>query len=461
MKRTTWIGALIATTAILGTSVAAVPAVATTPSRSDRFGVYNWDVALNAKPSNQDALTWASNLVAGTGTHTIRLFLGTKDVYQIGTPSTASLSAVASQTPYANVFSDSRLTTYVLTTYSNFARVDGWKDGVSSAEASAERSETADLARYLLDTYPTKTFILSNWEGDNAVNLAGGTSTARQGFADWSVARIAGINDAKASRPTQASRLKSALEYNAVTGCGTTRWCVLTQVAPLISADYYSYSSWEAMGTGTSSPSQLTTDLQASLAAIQTGQPSVTAANIIVGEFGLARDIPQAGECAAAAITTQVMTAIENFGASYGIFWQIVDNPVNSTWNGFGLYRFDGSSTLTLPRFSAFIQNQTVTGVPSSCPNIGGVANAVTNTGIVLAGDVISLYGSNFSTAGNKVVFQVNGQRVVVGAGTTGWYQSPTQINVKVPTGTSGGVVVTVIRADGIESNGNYFTLTP
>jgi hypothetical protein len=78
-----------------------------------------------------------------------------------------------------------------------------------------------------------------------------------------------------------------------------------------------------------------------------------------------------------------------------------------------------------------------------------------------LTGDTVDRLGHPLlAGAGDRVQVEANGRRYVIGAGSTNWYDSPNQINAKLPAGISGTIVVYVSRADGIDSNGQALSLT-
>ena len=79
-----------------------------------------------------------------------------------------SLTSLAASPAYRKLF-DLPFETFVLTTYT-FANWDwiqsrGKTDAVPF-DADGERDELAELVRHLVASYPSKRFILKNWEGD-------------------------------------------------------------------------------------------------------------------------------------------------------------------------------------------------------------------------------------------------------------------------------------------------------
>lgn len=141
------------------------------PPRADRFGIYNWGVDYAAYPGGAiDRLNWAADKVATLGSRTIRVALPGNS-YSLAPPRTNDLAQIAASAPYETLFTDARFQTYLLTAYSASDMQNQWSDGFSATEAQATRDEFARLAEYLLtqSRFAGKTFIILNWEGDNAM----------------------------------------------------------------------------------------------------------------------------------------------------------------------------------------------------------------------------------------------------------------------------------------------------
>ena len=178
-------------------------------------------------------------------------------------------------------------------------------------------------------------------------------------------------------------------------------------------------------------------------------RPSVTHANFLIGEFGAARDI--SGECDAAARARTAILALESWGASYGIFWQAFDNdPASGIYDGFGLYRRDRSISLS----GDTLKNLYTTGTPAvpvaTCATInpGGVVNGTTFKPTIHPGDVISIFGSNFSASGNVVWIKQGAAFRRVATGSPWWHESASQINATLPAGVVAGDNVNVAVTD-------------
>jgi hypothetical protein len=445
------------------------PAAADTlPAPLERIGVYHWGPTAAAWPGTPDKLSWGANAVAALGSRTIRVALSTRDDYGVNNGGT-TLSAIAGQPSYAKLFADSRFSTYLLTAYSADDLKNSWSDGYPQAEQDTGRDEVAALGTYLLRTYKNKKFIILNWEGDNALSAfpSSGT-TAWDGYVKWATARVDGVADARAAVPAATSRIYSGLEFNAVRRLDTgapcdaaANKCVISYVAPRVDADYYSYSSWQSLGAD---GGRLTRDLTTAYDLVAAARPAVTHADFLVGEFGAARDA--GGECKAAAQVRAAVVALESWGASYGIFWQAFDNdPAGGLYDGFGAYRGDRSLSLS----GQSLKNLYTTGTPGvptvTCAaiNAGGVVNGKTFEAAVHPGDVISIFGSNFSASGNVVWIKQGARLYQVRAGSPWWHESASQINATLPAGVVVGrnVNVYIARSDGRASNGQLIDISP
>jgi hypothetical protein len=446
-------------------------------SQRDRIGIYNWNVDTTSWSGSPDKLNWAANLVSGLGSHTIRVAISPRDDYGVNGTAT-TLTAIAQRPAYRTLFSNPNFTTFLLTAYTQNDLNSNWSDGFTSSEQSSERSAIAALGNHLLATYSNKNFIILQWEGDNAMYSYRTSTTAWTGYTSWIKSRVNGVLDARAQRPSSTSKIYSGLEYSAVYSldagsppCDTSSHkCVVSVVAPNVAVDYYSYSSWQSLGVDTSDiqiSARLSADLTTAYNWIHPVRTTITASNFIVGEFGSARDIPGWGDCHVAVRAREAINSLEAWGASYGVFWQILDNPATSgVYTGYGAYKYDGTESLT----GQTLGNLYTTGVPTvpaitNCPTInpGGVVNATTYTSYIRVGDTISIFGSNFSTSGNVVHIHDGGTLATVTAGSPWWYESPGQINATLPAGVvaNTNVVVYVTDGRGVDSDGQLITVSP
>ena len=446
----------------------------------DRIGIYAWGFDTTSWPGSPDRLSWAAAKVAALGSRTIRVYLGPQDIYKVlpAGSGTFDLATAAASPAYHALFASPSFDAILLTTYSATDDQSDWTTGYSAAQVAAERQQIATLGTYLLAAFPGKTFILSNWEGDNAIASVAGNQAAWDGFIAWTNARAAGVADARAASPGASAHLYSAVEFNLLrtasnqAPCDTTaNKCVVSVVLPAVSVDYYSYSSWDSLlpnQTPAQTAAQLQADLTTALGWARKHDPSVTPARFIVGELGAPREQADLGECAATSRIAAVIGAVQSWGASYGVFWQIIDNvqQAGTLVTGFGLYKTSGAASLGAQLFQTLYQTQAPT-VPSapSCPlvNQGGVVNAAyPNMTAISSTTVLSIYGKGFTAAGNVVHVRESGGSWDVKAGSPVWYESAGQINLTLPgIGASQSALVYETDSDGIDANGQIISIGP
>jgi uncharacterized protein (TIGR03437 family) len=467
-------------------------------SRADRFGVYNWNINDAAKPAASDQLNWGADLVADLGTRTIRIALATRDDYRLGLSGDLDLVQLAQHPAFDRVLKDSRFRTVMLTTYSRGAMASNWSDGYTQAEYDAERDEVRRLGEYLLNTsaFSGKTFIILNWEGDNAMALWPNKRSIWDAYANWIRSRVEGVKLARQKYPASAAKLFSGLEFTQMrswqTGelCGSPvndpvhndplkNRCVIDFVAPQVEVDYYSFSAWRSLDDKEINPDEnlkqrLKSDLSFALSLIKTRRPEITEHNFIIGEYGFER--ARYGDCNAANHTSEMFDALEgegSFQASYAVFWQVVDN---APFYGvgvelFGLYKTSGDQVSLSPigeNFRKRLAGQNATNY-TGCPQIrtspeAGILNGQGQPNFQLNPDtVISIYAQGcctnvttpFSASGNTVHFdQAQRHYQLPRDNTEAFYESPTQINFSMPAARkSGWTRVYVTDARGFVSN--------
>lgn len=436
---------------------------------TDRLGLYHWSTDRAAQPAGVDRLTWGTDAAAALGTRTVRVALTARDDYGVN-GTAVTLATIADQPAYRRLFADPRLGTYLLTTYSAGDLRDPWRDGLDPTERWATHAETAALAAHLLLTYPTKSFVLLNWEGDNALRDVPAGHVAWTGYLDWVNARAGGVDTAR--RVLGRNAVSSALEFNLVrhhdgAPCDTGgRPCVASVVAPHAAVDAFAYSAWQSLDPGTVPTDQVGDQLAADLTTahelIRTGQPDTTRSAVLIGELGAPRDA--VGECDAATRVGAAADAALAWGVGYVVAWQTFDNDptLGESWLRYGAYRRDGSLSLTgqalQDRFAA-----RPTSTSTDCPLIHGVVDGRTWQPTLHRGAVISVFGSNLASGSGSTVLVRQGSRtVVVGAGSPWWYASPSQVNATLPPEVvAGSAVVSVRRADGRESNSQVVNVAP
>lgn len=451
----------------------------------DRIGIYAWGFDITSWPGTADKLSWAATKVAALGSRTIRVYLGPADPYQVlGTGGASDLATAAASPAYAALFANPSFETILLTTYSAADEQNAWRNGYGSDQAGAETAEIARLGAYLLTTFPGKTFIILNWEGDNAVNAFASNPAVWDGYTAWINARAVGVANARAMAPGSSSHIYSGIEFNMVRNAAglpcdaSGNKCVISVVVPNVSVDYYSYSAWQSFLGGLTPAqmaTQLQTDLSTALAWAQKRDPSVTPARFIVGEFGAPRTRYDYGECAATNHIAALIGAVPGWGAARAIFWQIIDNQppiagsygaqVNWVNTGYGLYKASGAPGLAAQLFQTLYETQVPTPpAPSSCPTIDVVENAA-YPALTAIGPTssLSVSGSGFSTRGNIVqVRELGVPQWEVTAGSPAWLESPAQITFTLPgIGANQSAFVFVTDDNGLDSNGRLVTVGP
>jgi hypothetical protein len=475
--------------------------------REDRFGVYNWNVNDSAFPrrGSIDLLNWGANKVAELGSRTIRVFIGTLDikhVYDVNPPGATELVQIAQSPAYDKLFHDPRYQTYLLTAYSTGDVAANWVDDFTDSEYGVERAEIKRLGEYLLGNpaFAGKTFIILNWEGDNALDGLSNRRSVWDYYTQWIRARAEGVRLARRNYPSSAARLFSGLEFNSIkslnskkkTYCGTPvadpinedplkNRCVIDYVAPQVEVDYYSYSAWDSVNDKQGSPDEdlrrrFKFDLSFALSKVKATRPEVTERNFIIGEFGFERT--RHGECNAANHLSEVFDAFDGDGAfrvSYVIFWQIIDNRriYAAVDERFGLFRSTGdrlAPTLLSETFRKKIAGEQ-TAKYTGCPRIRleppGAVNQQGAVDFRLNPDTsISIHssggGSTFSASGNTVSFHQAARDFELPRDNKAfWSESPAQINLSLPTARRPGPVwFYVTDARGIDSDARTIDLS-
>lgn len=255
-----------------------------------------------------------------------------------------------------------------------------WKSGMTLDKQLTVQSEFYELTKYLLQTYKNtnKTFILQNWEGDNALNAeqieTSKLQLAIDGMTKWCNARQEGVSKARKEIGTNGVMVAHCYEMNLVlpnTGDADTKIFVVDSVVPRTYCDLYSLSSW-----GTRMPGdeiKLTEKLNY-IAAKAPDSKLYGTKNVMLGEFGQYEtsgwntSIPfneQSGELQRISVANQIKYATD-WGVPYLIYWQIFcnglrnnitynpgDNMQNYQLRGVWLIRADGTLTPTWNYFKS------------------------------------------------------------------------------------------------------------
>ncbi len=324
------------------------------------------------------------------------------------------------------------------------------------------------MGEHLLRTYPDKTFIVLNWEGDNALRLVGGDPGAVDGFRRWIEARAEGVAQARDAVPDATARFYSGLEFNRVLDCGGEVPCVISSIAPRVAVDYYSYSSYEAINAPRAElATTLRTALDQAYALARSARPTLERHQMIVGEFGFPREGSEFGECDVAERVALTIQAALEWGVSYAIYWQVIDNLQSPTElaTGFGLYDAAGRVRLPGRVLNAFYATGSVEGRPTfeDCPLVfaGGVANAADEGSPVRVGGTLLVRGSDlWSADGGSIVHLAQaGTQFELREGAPGWSEMAGEIRFQLPSVlvADAPTLVFVTRGDGIDSNSQAF----
>lgn len=259
-----------------------------------------------------------------------------------------SLTDLAKSPPFQQVF-QMPFKVYMLTAYPF-----GDEDYLGNQNLAAEQQEITNLVTYLLTTYQGtgKTFIIKNWEGDNAMSLENtgqnpslSSSTYNPPppalttkMINWLNARHQGVLQGRINAGAVSGVVvHDAVEFNLVDPIkwGLGQACMLSTVIPNVQSDYVDYSSYDTINTPATA--NLAQAIGSDMTLIQNytgGRP------LYIGEFEF-----ETGQYSDAATRTQVAAqAFLNAGCPYVIYWEIEDGANGAT--GYQLVNPDGSHTV-------------------------------------------------------------------------------------------------------------------
>ena len=299
------------------------------------LGVYFWAGSV-ANYSGDAIMGEALSLAKSTGVHVVRIYMGAQSDQDYQGPSAPciinfTLTELAQRPDFNAFLTDTQFTTVIITAYDGAAWGTcglGNATFSSPVNTTAVSQEYAEFATYLNKIAPSKTFILANWEGDNAAYcgsasdfMAGSVSCKNYGqvvlnwLTTWFNARHAGIHSTTSSNVFDAIELSSV---NSLKSAGLPS--VLYDLSSQVHPDYYSYSCYESLASGS------TAQLAADLATIR----SVTGSSkVFIGELGFNNQPVELGSFLSASL-----------GVPYTIVWGLLDNPP-----GFGLFNSTGAIT--------------------------------------------------------------------------------------------------------------------
>ena len=339
--------------------------LASTPGAA-RIGIYHW------AGHYPHSMSEGVETIASLGGHTARVALSARYYrdYNISPdcyPS-FSLASAAQGLDIKRAFDNPAIDVFILTAYDGVTFGDcqtmHFLDPAfyTPAHSEAVIQEYSDFTLYLYRAYQHthKRFIISNWEGDNAVYCGqayqyatdaafrascqsqypsfgvASPGDALQGLKLWLQLRAQGITEGRYRAEVEGiggRRVYNAPEFNIVRALHDQGLpSVLYDILPFIKFDYVSYSAWESINTSDPS-STLVADLN-------TIQDVVGSSAIIVGEAGCAR---QSNSGAEVARVSEVISTALAWGVAFVIHWQLYDADAV---NAFGLYDLDGQPTL-------------------------------------------------------------------------------------------------------------------
>lgn len=252
---------------------------------------------------------------------------------------------------YRMLWDMSDFDTFVLIAYSTVGGPAGgdisyYAHGITDAQVEEETKQLREAASWLIATYPQKTFVIENWEGDWASRAGGydankpATNLSLMSMRRWLAARQAGVTQARAARDeavalggdertTQGNVFFSA-EVNLVqktrTTVGSTQYPrgfpnMVNEVIPYVQLDMVSYSSYDSQESPSDFPACL--DFIAAHHNRTAASPPGHAAYFIA-EYGMAENIAS-NQTVVATVENVVSTAL-SWGASFVLFWETFDN---------------------------------------------------------------------------------------------------------------------------------------
>ena len=285
-----------------------------------------------------------------------------------------SLVNVIRHPVYKRFLDDAFFTSYFLSAYETNNVV--WWDGLDADEKAYVVTSFYDAALYLLTEYAGtgKTFILQNWEADNALGYVYNAfpDTAARGMADYFNARQEGIQLAREEAGMDNGVFVfGGIEVNLLTLTppgGTPR--VADAVVPHTGADIYLYSCWETKDKWDigdegeqANIAAIKEAVMAALAYLNEKAPASAwfgPKNVAISEFGYpelggGRAHPELdGNAWQRMVVQAVLEAGIAYGAQYMVYWELYCNDpvqpiaelaqtVNEDMNGYWLIRPDGT----------------------------------------------------------------------------------------------------------------------
>lgn len=284
--------------------------------------------------TEKPVLEEGADVLRNMGSRAIKLWYGpdyaTNYPQNHSWPVVGSLTELAQTETFQTLFGDPDFRVYALQA-ATFNYRHGWQYGdFSSAESNAVFAEVYDLAAFLLTNFNQsgKTFIVQNWEGDNALGQDASAERV-QSMIDWLNCRQDAVSAARNDLSGTVSNVwvYGAAECNKV---GQPDWSgprCITNVFPSLHMDLYSYSDWYTR----ESEEKLLEDLNA----IKLHAPDSDTfghENVFLGEFGLNRmNNGEAGNLLASRTELEIGM---DCGARFAFYWQVYDQTDTNQSHG-------------------------------------------------------------------------------------------------------------------------------
>jgi type IX secretion system substrate protein len=302
------------------------------------LGVYYWGGQITGVDTSVIIPT-AKKLADSLGVNTIRIALVSNDdeVYKNGDSCLLgmNLTTLASRPDFNAIITDPKFSTVIFTAYdwASFAdcNTQNFLDSTfyTPANTAAIELEFTNFATYLKQ-FTTKTFIITNWEGDNAVYGGAAYSDPNYpqapanivGFKKWMLARSAGISAAN------APNVKFGIEFcNIHSLQNLGKPSILNNVIPYVNADYFLYSAYESFNISTN---QLDSDINFVRNKLIGFGKNPNA--LLIGEMGFGKNDWGSAANAADSLQKTINVVIQK-QLPYAIAWTLIDTPTN-----FGMY---------------------------------------------------------------------------------------------------------------------------
>jgi len=336
---------------------AAALAKAQTPF-ADRLGVtHDWG---HYHFTTKDFLTEGADEIAATGSHVIKLWLSPDTRYAYAPNSTwpayTNMVDTVKVSYFANALKRPEFHTYILNALpaddTTAGECPNWMT-YTSTNYNSVHDAFKNLTVYLMQTYKGtgKTFILQNWESDNASQkfaIPLSTPANANALIGWLNARQDGITDGRAAAANTGVSVYGAAEVNYLGARNPNDAWAIDRVVPWTHMDLYSYSCYSYDTEYSAST------IQTNLSYIKTmapDSPTFGANNVYVGEFGTPQNAADVqNEWTQYSLTYTQAKAALDWGALYVVYWQIFDNEYNSStgkYNGYWLRKSDGTYAMS------------------------------------------------------------------------------------------------------------------